>query len=54
MAKETKLLKILKSSPHCSSETLKKLFDDTINNREFPDELKLADVRPLKKMIQTN
>lgn len=35
---------MLKSSSHCCSETLKKLFNDTINDREFPDKLKLADV----------
>ena len=32
---------MLKSSSHCCSETLKKLFNDTINDREFPE---LADV----------
>ena len=36
--------KVLKSSAHSCSETLTKLFNDTLNNSEFPDELKLAEV----------
>ena len=37
-------LKVLKFSPHNCSKTLKKLFSDTMNNSEFPDGLKLAEV----------
>ena len=57
MEKEIKLLNIkkttafknmppkdLKSNADSSSETLTKLFNDTMNNSEFPDELKLAKV----------
>ena len=36
--------KVLKSSAHSCSETLTKLFNDTMNIREFPDEFKLAEV----------
>ena len=36
--------KVLKSSGHSCSETLAKLFNDTINNSEFPDELKSAEI----------
>ena len=36
--------KVLKSSAHNCSETLAKLCNDTMNNSEFPDELKLAEV----------
>ena len=36
--------KDLKSNADSSSETLTKLFSDTMNNSEFPDELKLAKV----------
>ena len=36
-------LKVLKSSAHSCSETLTKLFNDTMNNSQFPDELKLAE-----------
>ena len=37
--------KFLKSSAaHSCSETLTKLFNDTLNNSGFPDELKLAEV----------
>ena len=47
--------KVLKSSAHSCSETLTKLFNDTLNNSEFPDELKLAEVKQLlKKVIQQN
>ena len=34
--------KVLKTSEYNCSETLTKLFNDTINNCEFSDELKLA------------
>ena len=57
MEKETKLLnikkatafknippKVLKSSANRWLETLTKLFNDTMNNSEFPDKLKLAKV----------
>ena len=57
MEKEIKLLKIKKaitfknitpkvfrSSAHSCLEALTKLFNDTMNNSEFPDELKLAEV----------
>ena len=36
--------KVLKFSAYSCSETLTKLFNDTMNNSEFPDELELADV----------
>ena len=36
--------KLLKSNAHSCSETLTRLFNDTMNNREFPDELKLTEV----------
>ena len=36
--------KVVKSSAHSCSETLTKLFNDTINKSEFPDELKSAEV----------
>ena len=36
--------KVLKSSAHSCSETLTKLFNDTMNNSELPDEPKLAEV----------
>ena len=42
--------KILKSSAHSCSESLTKLFNDTMNNSEFPGELKLAELtETLKK-----
>ena len=34
--------KVLKSSAHTCSKTLTKLFNDTMNNSQFPDELKLV------------
>ena len=37
--------KVLKSSAHSCSETLTKLFNESMNNSEFPDELKLAEVK---------
>ena len=36
--------KVLKSSANSCSGTLTKLFNDTMNNSDFPDELKLAEV----------
>ena len=36
--------KVLKSSAHSCSETLIKLFHNSMNNSEFPDELKLVEV----------
>ena len=44
--------KVLKTSEYNCSETLTKLFNDTINNCEFSDELKLAG--DPTKMIQQN
>ena len=41
--------KILKASTESYSEVLTKLFDNTILNSDFPDKLKVADVRPLFK-----
>ena len=38
---KNKLAKVSKSSAHCCSETLTKLLNDTMNNGEFPNELKL-------------
>ena len=37
--------KVLKSSALSCSETLTKLFNESMNNSEFPDELKLAEVK---------
>ena len=37
-------LKVLESSVHSCSETLTKLFNDKLNNNEFPHELKSAEV----------
>ena len=36
--------KVLQSSVHSCSETLIKLFNNTMNNSEFPDELILVQV----------
>ena len=36
--------KVLKSSAYSCSETLTKLFNDTLNNSKFPDQLKLVEV----------
>ena len=44
--------KVLKSSAHSCSETWTKLINNTMNNSEFPDELKLE--KSSKKMIQQN
>ena len=41
--------KILKESRKCCSDILQKLFNNTLSNKEFPDELKLADVTPIYK-----
>ena len=38
--------KILKESRECCSDILQKLFNNTLSNKEFPDELKLVDVTP--------
>ena len=51
--------KVLKSSTQSCSDTLTKLFNNTMNDSEFPDKLKLADVTAnvglsLKKIIQQN
>ena len=37
--------KVLKSSALSCSETLTKLFNESMNNSKFPDELKLAEVK---------
>ena len=47
--------KILKESREYCSDILQKLFNKTLSNKEFPDELKLAHVTPIyKKMILIN
>ena len=38
---------ILKESRNCCSEILQKLLNNTLSNKEFSDELKLADVTPI-------
>ena len=44
--------KVLKPSAHSCSETFTKLLNDAMNNSEFPDELKLAEVKAtFTKMI---
>ena len=42
-------LKVLESSVYSCSETLTKLFNDILNNNEFPDELKSAEVTTIFK-----
>ena len=46
--------KILKESRECCSDILQKLFNKTLSNKEFPDELKLADVTPIYKKDDPN
>ena len=46
--------KILKESRECCSDILQKLFNNTLSNKEFPDELKLADVTPTYKKDDPN
>ena len=46
--------KILKESRECCSDILQKLFNNTLSNKEFPDELKLADVTPIYKKDDPN
>ena len=41
--------KVLKSSAHSCSETLIKLIHNSMNNCEFPDELKLVEVTAIFK-----
>ena len=41
--------KVLKSSAHSCSETWTKLINNTMNNSEFPDELKLVEVTVIFK-----
>ena len=47
-------LKILKKSGECCSDILQKLFNNTLSNKEFTDELKLADVTPIYKKDDLN
>ena len=42
-------LKILKESRECCSNILQNLLNNTLSNKEFPDELKLTDVTPIHK-----
>ena len=46
--------KILKESIECCSDILQKLFNNTLSNKEFPDELKLAHVTPTWKKEDPN
>ena len=46
--------KILKESRECYSDILQKLSNNTVSNKEFPDELKLADVTPIYKKDDPN
>ena len=46
--------KILKGSRECCSDILQKLCNNTLSNKEFPDELKLADVTPIYKKDDPN
>ena len=44
--------KVVKSRAHSCLETLTKLFNHTMHNSEFPDELKLAEVTTI--LMQQN
>ena len=46
--------KILKESRECCSDILQKLFNNTLSDKEFPDELKLVDVTPIYKKGDSN
>ena len=46
--------KILKESRQCCSDILKKLFNNTLSSKEFPDELKLGDVTLIYKKDEPN
>ena len=46
--------KILKESREYCSDILQKLFNKTLSNKEFPDELKFADVTPIYKKDDPN
>ena len=46
--------KIPKESRECCSDILQKLFNNNLSNKEFPDELKLADVSPIFKKDDPN
>ena len=46
--------KILKESREYCSDILQKLFNKTLSNKEFPDELKLADETPIYKKDDPN
>ena len=45
---------ILKESRECGSNILQKLFSNTLSNKVFPDEFKLADVTPIYKKDDPN
>ena len=46
--------KIIKESREYCSDILEKLFNKTLSNKEFPDELKVADVTPIYKEDDPN
>ena len=46
--------KTLKETRECCSDILQKLFNKTLTNKEFPDELKLSDVTPVCKEDDLN
>ena len=46
--------KILKESREYCPDILQKLFNKTLSNKEFPDELKLADITPIYKNDDPN
>ena len=46
--------KILKESRECCSDILQKHFNNTLSNKEFPDELKLVDATPIYKKDDPN
>ena len=48
------LPKILKGSIECCSDILQKFFNNTLSNKEFPDELKLVDETPIYKKDDPN
>ena len=46
--------KIQIESRECCSDILQKLFNNTFSDKEFPDELKLADITPIYKKDDPN
>ena len=46
--------KVLKESRECCSDILQKLFNNILSIKEFPDELKLADVTSIYKKDDPN